>query len=125
MTAHSMAMRAYAQFGSPTKTDRQAEYDTIARVTHELKNAAKDAAANFPRLAAALHKNNQLWTLLAADVSDAQNGLPKDLRARILYLAEFTKRHSAQVLGKTADAAPLIEINTAILRGLNNKKGQP
>lgn len=124
MTAHSMAMRAYTQTSSPIKTERQSEYDTIARVTKELKAASLEAAKDFPRLAAALHKNNELWTLLALDAAGKNNGLPKDLRARIVFLAEFTKRHAAQVLGRKSDVGPLLEINTAILRGLGAKDGR-
>ena len=42
MNAQSMAHRAYAQ-SAATKTDRRAEYETIARTTHELKAAAEKA----------------------------------------------------------------------------------
>lgn len=122
MTAHSMAMRAYAQAASSIKTERQSEYDTIARVTKELKAASANAEKDFPRLAAAVHKNNELWTLLAMDVANEDNGLPRDLRARLFFLSEFSKRHAAQVLGRKADVAPLLEINTAILKGLGEKE---
>lgn len=120
MNAQSMAQRAYAQSAAPTKTDRRAEYETIARATHELKAAAEKGASDFPGLAGALHNNNRLWTILAADVASRDNPLPKDLKARIFFLSEFTKRHSAQVLAKKATVIPLLEINTAILRGLRN-----
>lgn len=120
MHAQSMAQRAYAQSAGPTKTDRRAEYETIARTTHELKAAAERARADFPGLAGALHRNNRLWTILAADVADRENGLPKDIKARIFFLSEFTKRHSAQVLAGKASVTPLLEINTAILRGLRH-----
>lgn len=124
MTAHSMAMRAYAQSTSPIKTARQTEYDAIARITHELKKTKIEGSGDFPRLATALHKNNQLWTLLASDVAGSGNQLPKEVRARIIILAEFTKRHTAQVLSNKADIDPLIEINTAILRGLGTNEGR-
>lgn len=120
MNAQSMAQRAYAQSAGPTKTDRRAEYETIARATHELKAAAERAKSDFPGLAGALHRNNRLWTILAADVADRDNGLPRDLKARIVFLSEFTKRHTTQVLAGKAGVAPLLDINTAILRGLRN-----
>ena len=44
--------------------------------------------------------------------------LPDDLRARIFYLAEFTDQHTRKVLNGRDTAGPLIEINTAIMRGL-------
>ena len=60
-----------------------------------------------------------MWTALAADVADKKNALPNTLRAQIFYLAEFTEQHTRQVQRKEADVSALIEINTAILRGLN------
>jgi flagellar protein FlaF len=57
---------------------------------------------------------------MAADVSDVSNALPAALRAQIFYLAEFTEIHSRKVMNGDATADALIEINSAILRGLNN-----
>jgi flagellar protein FlaF len=59
--------------------------------------------------------------MLAADVAEPDNGLPQELRARIFYLAEFTADHSRKVLrgGETVDA--LVDINTAMMRGLRQK----
>ncbi len=56
---------------------------------------------------------------MAADVADNLNSLPAPLRAQIFYLAEFTEQHSTKVLNGKADSDVLVEINTAILRGLN------
>ena len=62
-----------------------------------------------------------MWTTLAADVADPENALPSTLRAQIFYLAEFTEHHSRLIQRKEASAAALIEVNTAILRGLNGQ----
>jgi len=59
-----------------------------------------------------------MWDTLAVNVVDENNALPKSLRAQIFYLAEFTTVHSRLVLKGNADAQPLVDINTAILRGL-------
>ena len=72
----------------------------------------------LPQLLEALHENRKLWRTLAIDVADKDNALPKDLRARIFYLAEFTDHHTNAVIRKKVSAVPLLEINTAILRGL-------
>ncbi len=77
--------------------------------------------ANFRALAEALHENRTLWTHLAAEVADDDNELSQDLRARLFYLAEFTAHHSRKVLRGEADVAPLIEVNTAVMRGLSGK----
>lgn len=116
MNAIDLAQRAYAPTTAPTRSDRSIEYEVIARVTHRLKKAVE--SGQFGKLVEALHENRKLWRTLALDVADDGNALPADLRARIFYLAEFTDQHTSQVLAKRATIVPLLEINTAILRGL-------
>ncbi|GGD22932.1 flagellar biosynthesis regulator FlaF [Sinisalibacter lacisalsi] len=118
MNALHMAKTAYTTNSAPIRTPRGTEYEAFARVTHRIKSAAEKGRAAFPELVAALHANRQLWTMLAADVAEDGNGLPESLRARVFYLAEFTVLHSSKVLRGEAEAEVLIEINTAIMRGL-------
>ncbi|MBO9447664.1 flagellar biosynthesis regulator FlaF [Ruegeria sp. R14_0] len=118
MTPQAIAQRAYAQTAAPTRTPRDTEYEAISKITHRLKAAAARQAADFGGFVQALHENRRLWTVLASGVTDSENGLPNDLRARIFYLAEFTEQHSSQVLGNKASVEPLLEINMAVLRGL-------
>jgi flagellar protein FlaF len=94
------------------------EYDVIARITHRLKDAAQQGKLGFAALAEAIHENRSLWTYLAVSVADDDNELPQQLRAQIFYLAEFTRQHSSKVLKGEASVRPLLEVNTAILRGL-------
>ena len=100
------------------RTPRAIEYDALARVTCQMRSAADQGAAGFSRLAQALHDNRALWTALAMDVAEPTNGLPGQLRARIFYLAEFTVQHSGKILKGEASIAPLVDINTAVMRGL-------
>ncbi|TMV04916.1 flagellar biosynthesis regulator FlaF [Ruegeria sediminis] len=118
MKPQTLARQAYAQASAPTRTPRDAEYEVISRITYRLKTAAAQRDIDFGGFAAALHENRRLWTVLAAGVADAENRLPVDLRARIFYLAEFTRQHSSRVLGGKAPVEPLLDINTAVLRGL-------
>jgi flagellar protein FlaF len=121
VNALQMAQKAYsAPSQNQMRTPRATEYAAFARITARLKAAEAAERKNFPALAAALAENRRLWTMLAADVAGADNGLPQSLRARIFYLYEFTTHHSRQVLNGKADVAPLIEVNTAIMRGLDN-----
>ncbi len=121
MNAFNMAKTAYSNSSAPTRTPRSTEYDAFARITHRLKSASK--SDSFTALAAALHENNKLWTLLAADVSGKDNALPESLRGRIFYLYEFTTQHSRKVLRKEVSVDVLVDINTAIMRGLRSKEG--
>lgn len=118
MNAHSQAQRAYSATAAPTRTARGVEYEAMARVTHRLRGAARNGGSGFGALAAALHDNRRLWCLFAADVAQSANLLPADLRARIFYLAEFTQQHSRKVLAGEGGVDPLLEINTAVMRGL-------
>lgn len=118
MTALSLAKTAYAANKTPIRTPRSTEYDAFAHVTRRLRTAEALGKAGFADFAQALHANRRLWTLLAADVAEDGNGLPPDLRARIFYLAEFTTQHSRKVLRGDETAEALVEINTAVMRGL-------
>ncbi len=104
---------------------RQIEYDVLARITHRLRDAAEQRAIGFGVLAEALHDNAQFWTVLASDVASQDNLLPKELRARIFYLAEFTHQHTRKVLDGDATVSALLEINVAILKGLRQRSDLP
>jgi flagellar protein FlaF len=113
MYPSSQARSAYA--AAPERTARDAEYANFASVTRELRAAdAKD----FPALARADTDNQRLWGTLAEDLMSDGNALPVPLRASLISLAEFVRRHSMAVLGGRASVAALVDINTAIMKGL-------
>ncbi len=122
MNALNMAKTAYTNTASPTRTPRGIEYDAFARITHRMKASASDAS-KFSVLAAALYENKKLWSILVADISDQANTLPKELRGRIFYLYEFTSQHTSKVLRKEASVDVLVDINTAVMRGLRSEVG--
>ncbi|KIN65915.1 putative flagellar protein FlaF [Sulfitobacter noctilucae] len=116
MNASLRAQHAYAPTSAPIRSARSIEYDVIARITFRLKRAIE--SDKFGDIVEALHENRDLWRALAVDVADPDNQLPKDLRARIFYLAKFTDIHTSKVIRREDNAIALLEINTAILRGL-------
>lgn len=117
----SQALKGYAEHATSTKSGRRSEYEVIAKVTQQLRDRAVDSKTNFPAFADALHLNQKLWTALVVDVADEANPLPEDLKARIIYLAEFTRHHSRRILRDKASVLPLLEINMAVLRGLKQE----
>ena len=123
MNAIELARQAYAPTSFPLKSDRAIEAQLVGQMTARLRSTAQNADANYPAFVQALHDNRQMWIRLAVDVADTDNGLPQNLRAQIFYLAEFTELHTGKVLRDAATADALIEINTAVLRGLNAGKG--
>lgn len=118
MNALEMARTAYTSNAAPIRTERGTEYETVAKVTRDLRQTIETRSTDFPGFVEALHRNRKLWTILASDVADQGNGLPQELRARIFYLAEFTLHHTQLVLRKKAEPDVLVEINAAILQGL-------
>ncbi len=121
MNAFNMARAAYCGTSAPIRTNRDTEYEVFARITRQLKSAA-ETPGDFPRLAHALHENRRLWNILAADVAEEGNSLPPELRARIFYLAEFTAIHTGKILNGESSVDVLIDINTAVMRGLGKKE---
>ncbi|MCX7890192.1 MAG: flagellar biosynthesis regulator FlaF [Rhodobacteraceae bacterium] len=139
MNAQLLAETAYSGLSAPARSARSIEYAVFARITRALAAAGADEAgpaarggtqggrarardfAGFPALAAAIHDNLRLWAVIAADVAEPGNRLPEALRARLFYLAEFTRAHSRAVLAGKAGTAALVEINTAVMRGLRGE----
>jgi flagellar protein FlaF len=109
------AQQAYAA-AAPVRTPRQAEHQVVAQVTARL--AAALAADDCARLAAAVHDNSRLWSALAADLASPGNALPAELRARLLGLAGFALRQGHRVLRGEGGGEALVDLNTAVLRGL-------
>ncbi|WP_127113130.1 flagellar biosynthesis regulator FlaF [Shimia sediminis] len=122
MVSHDLARRAYGVNAAPTRSPRTLEYDAIAQVTRQLKTAADLGDKGFSELAKAIHENRRLWALFASSVADDDNALPAELRAQLFYLAEFTNVQSSKVLAGQAGVQPLLEVNTAILRGLRAER---
>mgnify|MGYP002623904586 FL=1 len=117
-----MARTAYSSHTASIRTAQSTEFDIFAQITARMKSAAARGRAGFPELAAAIHDNRRLWILLAGDIADGRNALPEALRAQLFYLAEFTLRHSAKVLDGSAPADALVDVNTAIMRGLRQQE---
>ena len=118
MNAQNMAQMAYSSAATPIRTYRGTEAEIFSKTTTSLKQAAAQGPAGFGALAQAILNNRRLWTVLAADVADDENPLPDELRAGVLSLAEFTNQHSSKVLSGESSVDILIEINTALMRGL-------
>ena len=115
----------YARPESPQKTPRALEYELLARVTQALTVAWAARKQNYSGLMTALDDNLRLWATLAADVAEPTNGLPAPLRAQLFYLYEFSVQHSRAVRDDTASVEVLIDINTAVMRGLRGDRGTP
>lgn len=119
MTSQTTAYQKFAQ--APTRSIKDNEFEIILQATRNLIRANQNRHSDFPSFAAALRDNYKLWTTLAADVASSENALPRELRAKIFYLCEFTREHTSLVLAGQTTVDALIEINQSILRGLAGK----
>ncbi|MEQ8936612.1 MAG: flagellar biosynthesis regulator FlaF [Amphiplicatus sp.] len=112
-----LAETAYAHSARSTASPRALEYQVFARVTRAL-SVAGEGFDRFALLYKAIDDNLILWTKHASDVAVEKNQLSAELRSKIFYLFEFTRQHSAKVLNDGADPSVLVDINTAVMRGL-------
>lgn len=122
MNALDLARTAYSSNSAPIRSAQSTEYDAIARITHQISAAMSKGKPGFAHLVSALHDNRRLWILLAGSVADGDNALPQVLRAQVFYLAEFTMQHTGKVMDGSATADILVEINTAVMRGLRQRE---
>ncbi|MGP9789913.1 flagellar biosynthesis regulator FlaF [Roseinatronobacter sp. NSM] len=123
MNAHVMAAAAYGVPNTAYKTPRTIEYELISKITARLSAAVKADPFIFANLAEAMHENRRLWVELAIDLATPGNQLPDQLRVQLLGLAQFTLRHTDQVLDGKDRADVLVDINLAVMRGLSGKAG--
>jgi flagellar protein FlaF len=103
-------------------TPRSSEYTAFERITAQLARASA-ADTPFAQRAAALHDNRRLWTTLATDLATDANGLPDTLRAQLFSLAEFALAQSRIALRDPTALGGLVDINRAVMRGLNGERG--
>ena len=111
----------YSRPDATLRPMRSIEYDALARVTQKLSSAWRNRRSDFPALVKAMSDNLALWSSLAADVASPRNALPSGLRAQLFYLYEFSEVQTRRILEDGASVDVLIDINTAIMRGLRGQ----
>lgn len=117
----TLALRAYGEVQQRTADDKEIERAVFAQITAALENAADPDAVSPTVWADAIHRNQQLWSILAADVLSVKNALPDATKTQLFQLSQFVRKHSLQVLSGTAEIADLIDINKSILAGMNGR----
>ena len=123
MNALNYPKMCYSQPDASLRSTRSIEYEALARATRLLTAAWPNRKHDLASLANALNENRLLWSTLAADVASSENGLPAPLRAQLFYLYEFTEQHSRIVLEGRGSIEVLVDINTAVMRGLRGQGG--
>ena len=109
----------YAATATMMRSTRDAEYGVFSRVTGMLRQAERQGRS--ADTIGAVHKNNELWTILAADLADPGNALPDEVKAGLLSLAGFSIRHGHAVMAGNATTDALIDVNLSVMKGLRGE----
>jgi flagellar protein FlaF len=85
----------------------------------ELLHAARDAGRGTRQSVEALFFLNRLWGVLLEDLAMPENGLPEELRAKLISIGIWILRYAEEIrLGGQDNFQPLIEISETISAGL-------
>jgi flagellar biosynthesis activator protein FlaF len=116
-----MSLRAYQQANARSERPRESEYRLFGQVTRALMEASKAPATDLRARIDAIDWNRRLWSTLAHDCCKPENQLPTPLRAQIISLNSWVRRHSSAVMKGEAQFDDLIEINRIMMQGLEPK----
>lgn len=112
--AMTSTMTAYTS--AAIRGTRDIEYDVFSQVTRLLLQSSRDCRGNATIWA--VSKNNELWTILAADLAAAGNRHDDDVKAGLISLALFSLKHGQGVLSGRETTDALIDVNLAVMKGL-------
>ena len=114
-----MSVAAYQKANQNTENPRQTEYRAFAILTRAMEEADKED--NTMARIKAVANNRRLWLTLQMDLLSEENGLPDDLRGRLLSVAFWVSRYSLNAMKGEASVAPLITVNKQIMEGMKPK----
>lgn len=110
----------YGHYGSAgLRTERDSEYDAFSYVTRLLREVRNSRLG--PDTVQAIHKNSELWSILATDLAEPGNTLPDETKAGLISLAGFAIRQGYSVLNHGGTVDSLIDVNVAIMKGLRGE----
>ena len=108
-----MTIARYASQQNAAATPREIELRAFRYV-----NGLLAGAADVPSRVRALHKTHQLWSLLIADLAQPANGLPAELKGRLVSLGLWAQREADARMSDAASLAPLIALHREMIAGL-------
>ncbi|WP_372395976.1 flagellar biosynthesis regulator FlaF [Azospirillum sp. HJ39] len=116
-----MSIAAYHQTIAESDDPRKIEYRVFLRITLALeRNGSADWRSSD--LKDALWRNLELWNTLRADLLEDGNALPEALRAGLVSLSFTVERHSQRVLRGEGGVDLLVDINRAVMQGLQGAR---
>lgn len=113
-----MSLQAYKTASTRAETPREMEYRLFGQVTRALMHASTVDPSDVATRIDALDWNRRLWSVLATDCANPDNGMTQGLRAQIISISLFVSRHSSTIMRGEDDFEALIDINKMVMQGL-------
>ena len=113
-----MSLQAYKTAATRAENPREMEYRLFGQVTRALMHASTVDSSDVATRIDALDWNRRLWSVLATDCANPDNGMDKSLRAQIISISLFVSRHSSTIMRGEDDFEALIDINKMVMQGL-------
>ncbi len=115
----ALAFKAYGEIAQRTAGEKEIEYALFLQITDALERVVDPETRSFESWADAIYRNQQLWIIIATDLLQPGNALPDELKRSLLYLSEFVRQTSLQVLAGAENIPDLIEVNKTVMAGLS------
>ena len=122
MHANNVAA-AYKNVSTSILGPRDIEQRVFQQSNGRLMAVRDNPDISFAEIAEAIYQNSKIWTTLAVDVFSDNNTLPETLRGQLASLALYAQKTGRVVLRKEAPVDILIELNNAIISGLDGDSG--
>jgi flagellar biosynthesis activator protein FlaF len=114
----ALAYKAYGEIAHRTAGDKEIEFALFQQITEALESVLDPKTRSPADWADAINRNQQLWTIIAADLLLPGNALSDELKRSLLYLSEFVRQMSFKVLAGEERIPDLIEVNKTVMVGL-------
>lgn len=111
---------AYQRMQNAAEDPRSIEYRLLGQVTAALLDAERDPKHTAKLVDAALW-NRRVWSAFKVDLLDSGNKLPLDMRGKLVSIALWVERETAQILAFKSDLSAVVSINKTIMDGLRPK----
>ena len=124
MTAHAFnAQSVYGTSGRTIGSDRDVEVQVFQTAIARLRPLMGPDFKLTPDAADTLSENLKLWDILTVDLVHPDNDLDDALVAQIISLGRFVRFHTHGLYSGSGSVDVLVDINTAILKGLLGQPG--
>jgi len=122
--AGTQAQNLYKKPARITMSDRSNEADLFRQSIADLRHVNATDRTLTGENAERLSRNLQLWDMLSVDLLSPQNALPDELKNSLIDLGKFVRQHTLGLYAGRGEVDVLIDINVAILDGLEARMSQ-